>query len=82
MVWDGKNSGTGRQEPDGRYTVTVEAVDASGKAIAAETRSVATISGVETESNGNVLLTTTKNARVNFTDVLAVREPTRAALQG
>lgn len=80
VVWDGKNYATGQQEPDGRYTIAVEAKDASGKAITAETRSVAVIGGVETASNGDVQLTSQTNQKINFTEVLAVRPPTRAAL--
>lgn len=79
VVWDGTNSTNGQHEPDGSYTISVLATDAAGKSIVPETRAVAIVSGVETDKDGNILLTTGKS-KVNFTDILAVREPTRAEL--
>jgi flagellar basal-body rod modification protein FlgD len=79
VVWDGKNSSNGRNEPDGTYTLTVVAKDASDKLISAETRAVAVVSGVETGKAGNAELTTAFG-KVAFDKILAVREPTRANL--
>jgi flagellar basal-body rod modification protein FlgD len=79
VVWDGKNSTNGNQEPDGTYKITVNALDPAGKPILAETRSVGIVSGVETDSSGNTLLTS-GDSSVNFSDVLAVRTISRAAL--
>ncbi len=79
VVWDGINSTTGAQEADGTYKISVTALDSSNKAITAETRAVATATGVETDTSGNVLLTV-GSTKLNFTDVLAVREPSRADL--
>jgi flagellar basal-body rod modification protein FlgD len=79
VVWDGKNSTTGKQEPDGTYKIAINALDPAGKAILAETRSVATVTGVETDSAGNTLLSA-GNGTINFNDVLAVRAISRANL--
>ncbi len=76
VVWDGLNSSTGVQEPDGTYTLTVTATDANGNAITPTMRAVGLVSGVETDSSGNTILDV-GDQKVNFTDVLAVREPTR-----
>ncbi|MFZ4540910.1 MAG: flagellar hook assembly protein FlgD [Rickettsiales bacterium] len=79
VIWDGVNSITGKQEADGIFTIGVEAVDAAGKTMKVETRSVTLVAGVETDSLGNALLTS-GNVKVNFNNVLAVRTPTRAQL--
>lgn len=79
VVWDGVNSNTGDQEPDGTYRIAVRALDAGGKVIPSETRSVGIVSGVETDKSGNTLLIAGKST-VNFNDVLAVRTITRADL--
>lgn len=79
VVWDGVNSATGVQEPDGLYTIAVTASDAANVAITAETRAVTLVSGVETDSNGNTLLTAGET-KINYADVLAVRTPSRADL--
>jgi flagellar basal-body rod modification protein FlgD len=79
VVWDAKNS-AGVKQPDGRYTITVEAKGADTKDIAVETRAVALVGGVETDATGQTLLTTASGAKVNFSDIIAVRDATRAAL--
>lgn len=79
VVWDGVNSTTGAREPDGTYTISVKATDSSGKDITVETRSVAIVSGVETDKSGNPLLTA-GTSKVAFDKILAVRSPTRADL--
>ncbi len=78
-VWDAVNSSTGAIEDDGTYTIAVEATDTAGKAIAVETRAVATVGGVESDTNGDTLLAVGRN-KVKFDDVLAVREPSRVNL--
>lgn len=77
VVWDGTNSSTGSKEPDGTYKIAVNALDPAGKPILAETRSVATVIGVETDAAGNTLLSAGQGT-VNFNDVLAVRAISRA----
>jgi flagellar basal-body rod modification protein FlgD len=79
VVWDGFNSATGEQEPDGTYRIAVRALDGGGQVIPSETRSVGIVSGVETDPSGNTLLIA-GNGSVNFNDVLAVRTITRAEL--
>jgi flagellar basal-body rod modification protein FlgD len=81
VVWDAVNSRDGVKEPDGIYTLSVEAVDISGKPIVAETRAVAIVSGVETDAKGNTMLNA-GGAQVDYTKVLAIREPSRANLDG
>jgi flagellar basal-body rod modification protein FlgD len=78
-VWDGVNSTTGDQEPDGTYTISVEAEDAAKKPILAETRAVAIVGGVESDSNGDTLLAVGRN-KVKFDEVIAVRSPSRIDL--
>jgi flagellar basal-body rod modification protein FlgD len=79
VIWDGKNSSTKKQEPDGTYTISVSAKDTNGKAITAETRSVGVVGGVQTDKNGKVQLTV-GDQTLYFEDVLALRAPTRTAL--
>jgi len=77
LLWDGKNSSTGVQEPDGIYSISVNARNAEGAAIAVETRSVGIVSGFEKGRDGSILLNV-DNATVRFDDVLSVRPATRA----
>lgn len=78
VVWDGKNSSTGEQEPDGTYTITVAASDINGNSVSGvETRAVGIVSGVETDTAGNTMLNV-GDKKVNFNDVLAVRVASRA----
>jgi flagellar basal-body rod modification protein FlgD len=79
VVWDGKDS-EGAQQPDGKYTITVKAKGSDTKDIAVETRAVALVSGVEMDTTGNTFLTTPSGNKLNFNDIIAVRDPTRAAL--
>lgn len=74
-VWDGVNSTTGAQEPDGVYSISISATNAAGKTITPETRAVAVVSGVETDSAGTVQLITAAG-NVAYDQVLAVRSPT------
>lgn len=79
VVWDGVNSNTGQQEPDGVYTISINAKNGSNQAITAETRAVAVVNGVESAADGAVMLST-GNGTVAMDDVLAVRAPTWADL--
>lgn len=78
-VWDGVNSLTGAKEPDGTYTISVDASDAAKAPILAETRAVAIVGGVESDSKGDTLLAVGRN-KVKFDEVLAVRAPSRINL--
>lgn len=53
--WDGKNSFTGAQEPDGVYTISVTAKDASGNAVTATPFITGTVTSAAI-SNGAVVL--------------------------
>jgi flagellar basal-body rod modification protein FlgD len=79
IVWDGKSSVDGKQQPDGTYTISVNAVDASGKTMIPELRAVGIVSGVENDVAGNVTLSVVQS-KTSFDRILAVREPTRAQL--
>ncbi len=78
MVWDGVNSANGKKEPDGTYTLSVEAKDSKGKAITPELRTVGIVGGVQNDSTGTSL--TIGDTTVKYSDILAVRVPTRANL--
>lgn len=77
LLWDGINSSTENQEPDGMYTITVSAKNSEGKAMTAETRSVGIVGGFETDKDGNIVLNV-GDAVVKYDDVLTVRPATRA----
>lgn len=79
VVWDGKNSFNGNQEPDGVYKMTLAAKDASGVTIAAETRATGIVRSVQNAKDGTITLTV-DDREVKFDDVLSVRQPTRAQL--
>ena len=77
VVWDGVNSTTGAQEPDGVYTLAVTATDASGTAVTATPNAVTIVNGVETGSNGDIMLMSSYGPDVDMNAITAVREPTR-----
>lgn len=79
LVWDGINSSTGEQQPDGLYTITVKANGADGKEIEAQTNAVGIVSGVETQKDGNNLLNIA-NTTLAIDKVLVVRPPSRVNL--
>jgi flagellar basal-body rod modification protein FlgD len=55
VKWDGKNSFTGQTEPNGAYTISVKATDASGNAVSA-TPFVTGVVDSASISNGTVVL--------------------------
>lgn len=75
VVWDGKNSFTGANAPEGKYTIQVKAKDAAGADITVETRAVGIVNTVETDASGGILLNVGE-AQVKYEDILAVREAT------
>lgn len=77
VVWDGLNSTTSVQEPDGVYTLAVTATDASGASITPTLHAVTIVSGVETGTNGDTMLMSSSGPDVDFSNVQVVREPTR-----
>lgn len=80
VLWDGVNSGTGKQEPDGTYTISVTATDTSNVAITPTTHAVTIVSGVETDGDGKTMLTDSDGHKVEMSTVQAIRSPTRADL--
>jgi len=75
VVWDGKNSFTGDAMAAGKYTIQVAAKNAKGEAVTVDTRSVGVVDTVETDENGDIILTVGE-VRVKYADVLAVRDAT------
>ncbi len=71
VQWDGKNSVTGATEPDGTYTVSVTATDATGKAITATPFEVGTVTSASV-SNGTVMLNLGNNLQVAESNVFSV----------
>ena len=80
LLWDGVNSRSGKQEPDGVYSISVDAKDSKGATMKPETRSVWLVAGFETDKDGNVLLTVADKT-VKFDEVLTVRPATRATFE-
>lgn len=77
VVWDGRNSFSGEYEPDGDYTVVVQAKDAAGDPVTVDARSVGIVAGVESDARGQVRLRIGERS-VPLEEVLAVRSPTLA----
>jgi len=73
VLWDGTNSTTGDTEPAGKYTFTVTAKDADGKALTATTYTTGVVTSVETQ-NGTTTLSL-GDVSVPLEDVLSVRSP-------
>lgn len=76
IVWDGKNSSTGAQEPDGTYTLAVKATDSSGASMTATPSAVGIVTSVQNDSSGDLTLSL-GDVTKKFTDVVAVRAPSR-----
>lgn len=76
VVWDGRNSFTGLQEPSGTYTISVKAKNAAGP-IASDARAVGIVTAVESGKNGEIMVSIGKR-NIKFEDILAVRTPTQA----
>jgi hypothetical protein len=66
-------------EPNGIYKIIVNAMDANGNTIAASTRAVGIVTGVESDSTGTVNLSV-DTRQVPFDKILAVREPVQLNL--
>lgn len=83
VVWDGMNSATGKQMPDGMYTLSVTALDDASKPITPTIKSVGIVSGVETASDGSLLLNI-GTTQLALSKVQVVRTPNRvvAAAEG
>jgi flagellar basal-body rod modification protein FlgD len=74
VVWDGVNSFNGELEPEGNYNISIAATTSNGAQVPSETRSVGLVGGVETDTQGNVLLNVA-NVLVPYEEILAVRAP-------
>lgn len=73
--WDGIGS-DGRARPDGSYSVTIEARNASGKLVSVVTEMTGQVTGVDFTGSEPVLLV--GSARVNLSSVMSVRSMTAA----
>lgn len=73
FTWDGKTT-DGDVAPAGKYKIQIGAVDADGKAMTADTAVWATVQGMETSSDGQIILDL-DGYGVSISDVLAARKP-------
>lgn len=73
VVWDGTNSFTGRDMPDGTYQIAVIAKDANGNKIEAKPRTVGYVSAATLE-NGDTKLEI-GDIKLGLDDILSVRDP-------
>ncbi len=76
LVWDGVNSFTGKDAPDGTYTIEVTAKDSNGATIGVDARAVGIVGSVETDKDGSIILNI-GDVRAKYEEVLAVRTPSR-----
>jgi len=74
FLWDGKSSNQ-LPAPDGDYTLTVTATDASGATINAATKVSGTVSSIESANGEQVLVV--GGQRVRLSDVLSVTQATQ-----
>ena len=72
FVWDGRD-GSGRQLPDGEYTLRVIAADAADNQIPVTMKQKGVVSSVGFENNTPVL--TVNGSGILLSDVLSVRDP-------
>lgn len=77
VVWDGRDA-RGNQMASGRFSVSVEAKDASGKTVSASSRFKGTVTGVS--YSGGIPLLEVGDSTVQVSDVMAVRQPSVASL--
>jgi len=72
VVWDGINSNTGAQMPDGIYTIKVEATDAAGNAIKSQTLTTGMVTAVDIVDGAATLSVGT--IPITLDKVLSIRE--------
>ncbi len=68
--WNGKNH-KGQESPDGQYSIEIQATDAKGKQVNADTDVSGTVTGVNNKE-GNTLLSLQDGREVKLTDVKEV----------
>lgn len=73
VTWNGQNSFTGKDMPDGEYKISVKAKDAEGNDLAATTFTSGLVTAVEMDGQGstNIVIGTMK---IPFASVTAVRD--------
>lgn len=72
--WNGVNSFTGSQMPDGAYTLGIQVEAANGELLEASTFTTGTVTAVALEE-GEMMLTLNGKKEISLDDVLAVRQP-------
>lgn len=72
--WPGTDS-SGRPMADGNYIVSFDAVDADGKEVLVDTKSLGTVVLVETQADGNHKLMLDDNRIIYFNDIEYVSKP-------
>lgn len=71
LAWDGKDQ-QGNQVPDGVYNYAVNAMDANGQQMQAQTLSTGTVTGLEFDSSGQAQVTVDNQMEVSPSDILEV----------
>jgi flagellar basal-body rod modification protein FlgD len=72
-VWDGKNSFTGEDMPDGTYQMVIKAKGFKDEDMEVKTFTTGKVTAVETDKDQNVVLSV-GNQKVKLSDVISVRE--------
>ncbi|HEV7276513.1 MAG TPA: flagellar hook assembly protein FlgD [Devosiaceae bacterium] len=75
FTWDGIGS-SGRRQPDGPYSITIEGRDSEGKLVNVATEMTGEVTGVDLTGSEPVLIVGT--ARVNMSSVMSIRAKTAA----
>lgn len=70
-VWDGRDS-RGETLPDGRYTISIEALDTKGNPVATETMTYGTVTGITFENNKTYLIIDEK-MKVQLGDIQEIK---------
>jgi len=73
--WDGVGT-DGRQQPDGSYSITIDARDSDGKLVSVGTQMTGEVTGVDFSGTEPVLIV--GGARVNLSAMISVRQKTAA----
>jgi flagellar basal-body rod modification protein FlgD len=78
VTWDGVNSFTNQDAPEGTYSFQVKAVDREGNEVKNKTFASGIVTGVSENSEGDGFELLVGNTLIDVTKVKAVREPRQA----
>ncbi len=71
VLWDGRDS-SGNTLPDGQYSFSIEAFDASGNQVSAETMTFGTVTGITFENNLTYLIID-ERVKVQLSDIQEIK---------